>query len=139
MYQSDYILRLIEQMGTLLRRVLSALREHRPDEVLELTDGALETALGMSSAAHGSLTGEALVAVLGGGGNVDPGLALVVGEALLRRGQAHTLLGQEPSARHELERAEAVLLVATGEEAAGRARELLGELAQLRDGAGYDR
>lgn len=130
MYQSDYILRMIEQMGTLLRRIIAALREARPEEALELTDEALELSLGMGPEVFGSLTGEGLVMLMSAGGDPDPAQAVLVGEVLVRRGEAHAALGDAERARWELERARAVLEIATDmgtPEQANAARELLGE------------
>lgn len=139
MYQSDYILRLIEQMGVLLRRIVAALREVRPDEALELTDEALELSLGMGPEVFGSLTGEGLIMLLGAGGDPDPAQALLVGEALVRRSQALAALGNEERARWESDRARAVLEIAIeagSPEHAAAARGLLGDLDDSELGSG---
>jgi hypothetical protein len=47
-YQSDYILRIIEQMGSLIRRALERFREGGdPEESLELTEQAVGLAVDM--------------------------------------------------------------------------------------------
>ena len=48
-YEQDYILRLIQRVGVFLRAIVSALREHRPDDALELSEEALHHITGLSS------------------------------------------------------------------------------------------
>ena len=40
-YQTDWLLRQIEQMGDVLRRLVAALREHRPEEAIALSREAV--------------------------------------------------------------------------------------------------
>lgn len=68
MYQSDWLLRQIEQMGDALRRLLAALREHRPEEAIELSREAVLELLDTDPGLVDALTGDGLVRVLSAGG-----------------------------------------------------------------------
>ena len=128
MFQSDYILRVIEQLGALVRRMLSALREARPEETLELSDEALGLALDLDPGVALALTGEGLLTFMGAASEVDPTQALMVGEVLAARAHAFDLLGDNERFVAESERAAIVLraVFEHGEdEQVARARELL--------------
>lgn len=131
MYQSDYILRMIEQLGVMVRRLLAALREARPDEALKISDEALEVALDLDRDVVATLTGEGLVTYLGAGGEPDSRQALLVGQVLAGRAEACARLGDESASAAETARARVVLeIVAVGddEEAAATAAEALRSL-----------
>jgi hypothetical protein len=135
MFQSDYILRMIEQMGVALRRIMDRLAEQRPEEALELTDEAVGLALDVDPETALQLTGDGLLMLMGGGGDPDPKQALLLGEALFLRARARFDLGQPSEARVELDRARTVLQAATNTDLAedeARARELLAETESLR-------
>jgi hypothetical protein len=135
MFQSDYILRMIEQMGAVLRRIIDRLAAQRPDEALALTDEAVGLALDVDPETALQLTGEGLLMLMGGGGEPDPKQALLLGEALVLRARARLDLGQPSEARIELSRARVVLEAATHTDLAedeARARELLAETETLR-------
>lgn len=131
MFQSDYILRMIEQMGVMLRRILDRLAEQRPEEALGLTDEAVGLALDVDPDTALQLTGDGLLMLMGGGGEPDPKQALLLGEVLSLRARANTDLGRVDAARMEAERARIVLDAATRTdlaEDAERAQELIASL-----------
>ncbi len=131
MFQSDYILRVIEQLGVLVRAMLDALREARPEEALRLSEEALGLGLGLDADVALALTGEGLLSFMGAGGEIDPTQALMVGESLFVRARAWALAGDPQRQRTETERARVVLeaVRASGaDEQSVRATELLAAL-----------
>lgn len=133
MYQSDWLLRQIEQMGDVLRRLISALREHRPQDAIELSREAVAGLLDTDPDLIDSLTGDGLVTLLSAGGELDTFRAHMLAELLLARADAHTMSGEPAEAEVERERAKA-LLEATFPEVEGsdaeRVAELLGWLEE---------
>jgi len=63
-YQDDTILRLIEQMGGLIRRALESMRESGNVESYELADEAVGLALGMEPDLVARLSPQALTSML---------------------------------------------------------------------------
>jgi hypothetical protein len=131
-YQSDWILRQIEMMGVMFRRMLDALRDHRPDEVLDLSDEAIGELMGTDVGLLDSLTGEGLVTFLGIGGEPDVYRMHMLAELLLARAEAHEQLGGTGEADAERGRARALLRAARSEiedeQQVARVDELLGWL-----------
>lgn len=62
--QQDYILRLIEQLGAVIREALGKSRGKDPDERLELAGEAIGLALSMDAATASNLTPASLAALL---------------------------------------------------------------------------
>lgn len=108
MYQQDYILRQIEMMGVLMRRMLDAIREGRPDESLELVEQTL-TELGAGPDLIDSLPVEGLLAMLSAGGELDTGRAALLGVALMSRSAAAEAIGDAEEASRDRARAQALL------------------------------
>jgi hypothetical protein len=134
MFQSDYILRMIEQMGAMLRRILDSLRDHKPAEALEHSEEAVGLVLDVDPDTALSLTGDGLLMLMGGGGDVDPTQALLLGQVLALRAEACVQQGDDAQASREAERARIVLEVALGserEEDVEAAREYLQRLDDL--------
>ncbi len=109
MFQSDYILRVIEQFGTVLRKMLASLREARPEEALELSEQAIGIALDMDPELALSLDAESLIFLIGMGGNPDPVRLLMLAEALAIRFEALRDSGNLEAAEREKDR---VLVIA---------------------------
>lgn len=131
MYQRDYILRLIEQAGAALRRLLAEIREQRPEEALETADAAVALVLDTSSELASSLTDEGLVVFLSAGGGVDVERAVMLAELLAGRADAFEAAGRPAEAGESRRRAAALLSAAVaeaGEEAVEQLR------TALRDG-----
>lgn len=97
-YQSDYILRIIEQFGSVLRRMLSAITEQRPAQVLDASTEALELAMGMDPATVLALDGPSLLALVKAGGDAAPATALMVGEVFALRARAMEMGGSDGAA-----------------------------------------
>ncbi|MDP2299814.1 MAG: hypothetical protein Q8M55_03770, partial [Actinomycetota bacterium] len=83
MYQSDWLLRQIEMMGHAFRRLLDAIREHRPDAAVEISREAAGELLESDPAIIDALTGEGLVTLLSAGGELDVFRAHMLGELLV--------------------------------------------------------
>lgn len=128
MYQSDWLLRQIEQMGDVLRRLVAALREHRPDEAVTLSREAVRELLDTEPELIDALSGDGLVTMLSAGGTLDTFRAHMLAEVLIARAEALELQGHAAEAAAERGRARALLLAAAplvdGPELA-RVRELL--------------
>jgi len=127
-YQSDWLLRQIEQMGDVLRRLVAALREHRPEDAIELAREAAGDLLETDPDLIDALSGEGLVALLSAGGSIDTFRAHMLGELLVARAEALAMAGLPDAAAAERVRArvllDALLPLAEGAEAA-RVAELL--------------
>ncbi|MFU8891386.1 MAG: hypothetical protein ACNA76_06990 [Anaerosomatales bacterium] len=131
MYERDYILRLITQVGRMLTAMLHAIREQRPDDALETAREAVAALLDADIALADAMTGEGLVTFLAAGGRTDVLRSRMLGELLMVRADAYAAVGREASATAERARARTVLEAAApaadGEEA-GRISELLEQL-----------
>lgn len=109
MFQSDYILRIIEQFSTVLRRMIASMREARPEEALELSEEALGLALDMDPKLALSLDAESLMFLAGMGSEPDPVRLLLLAEVLAVRVEAFRASGELEAAEREHAR---VLVVA---------------------------
>lgn len=107
-YQSDYVLRLIEQMGGLVRRALQSLREGSDEESYDLADEAIGLALDMDPSLVARLSPHSLTALLDMN-NLDDRVIELVGEALLVQADALESSGELVEARVRREQSAAVL------------------------------
>jgi len=127
-YQTDWLLRQIEQMGDVLRRLIAALREHRPDDAVALSREAVEELLDTDADVIDALSGEGLVTLLSAGGALDTFRTHMLAELLVARSDALEMQGRTAEAAAERGRAR-VLLEAVAPRAEGaderRAAELL--------------
>ena len=134
MYEEDYLLRIINMMGVFLRAMLSALREHRPDDVRESAGQALTLLLGMPPALADSLTPDGLVTMLSVGDRFEAKRGVLAAEVFVRRALADDMSGLTESALADRVRArrllEAALLEGDDEDVA-TAEALLDELDAL--------
>jgi len=132
-YQSDWILRQIEMLGVMFKRMVNALREHRPDEVLEVSRDAAGELLETDADLIDVLTGNGLVALLSAGGSLDVFRAHMLGELLAARVEALEDLGRPVEAARERDRALALLraaLPSAEDEEADRVGEVIGWLEE---------
>ena len=109
MYERDYIMRLITQVGPMLRAMLHAVREHRADDSLEIARDAVEALVDTDIALADAMTGEGLVTFLTAGGALDVVRARLLAEVLLVRADAFDEAGLHERADHERVRAREVL------------------------------
>jgi hypothetical protein len=114
-HQSDWVLRQIELMGALIRRMLSSLREQRPDDVIRLADEAVAGLLELDASLADALTGEALVSLLSAGGTLDVDRAAMLGEVLAIRASAHRDAGNLEERSPDAERARRLIEAVSGE------------------------
>lgn len=134
MYQSDWIMRQIEMMGRAFRRLLDALREHRPEEALEAWYEAVGELLEADPIITEGLTGEGLVTLLSAGGALDVYRAHMLGELLVARAAAFEECGE--TSRAEVERVRArMLLAAALPLAEGADADRIAEVLSWLDGA----
>ncbi len=131
MYETDYILRIIQQMGAILRRMMDELRGERPGDVYETSREALQLLLGLPPALADSLTADGLVALLSPGGIFDPERGRLAAEVFVRRAQAGVMAGLDESAAAD--RVKALRLIELtiqhgNDDDAAEARALAGEL-----------
>lgn len=109
MYQTDWLLRQIEQMGAVLRRLVAALRERRPDDVITLSREAMTDLLGSDADMIDALSGEGVVTLLSAGGELDTFRAHMLAELLIARADALAMLGRPADAAAERQRARVLL------------------------------
>jgi hypothetical protein len=133
-YETDYILRIIQQMGAILRRMMEQVREEEPGEVYETSREALQLLLGLPPTLAGSLTAEGLVALLSPGGMFDPERGRLAAEVFVRRVQAGLLAGLPESVAADRVKAQRLIdltLEYGGDEDVAEARALAIELGAL--------
>ena len=131
MYEEDYLLRIIQQMGVFLRAMLAAQRDHRPDEIRETSREALTLLLGVPPALTDSLTPDGLVTLLSVGGRFEIVRGVLAAEVFVRRALADRMSGLSESAAADEARARRLIdevISEGGDENAERARALLEEL-----------
>lgn len=109
MYQQDYILRQIEMLGSLLRRMLQSIREGRTDEPLEMIAEVFEDVSGASPDLIDALPVEGLLSLLSAGGQLDEGRTALLGMLLLERAGAYEARGDSAAANDQRTRAMALL------------------------------
>jgi hypothetical protein len=109
LYESDYILRIIQQMGAILRRMIEELRGEKPGDVYETSREALQLLLGLPPTIADSLTCDGLVALLSPGGLFDPERGRLAAEVFVRRAQAGAMAALPESAAGD--RAKALRLI----------------------------
>lgn len=140
MYEKDYILRLIQSMGVMLRAMIVGLREHRPEDVRETSREALTLLLGVPPVLTDSLTPDGLVTLLSVGGRFEAKRGVLAAEVYVRRAQADDLSGLPESAAADRTRARRLIeatITAGDDEDVECARGLLAELdAPSGEGAG---
>jgi hypothetical protein len=130
-YEKDYILRIIQQAGALLRAMLVSLREHRPDDVIETSREALTLILGIPPELTETLAPSGLVTLLSAGGTFDAKRGRLVAEVFVRRAQAERMVGLPESGEADVAKALRLIgaVIESGDpDDAGEARALLAEL-----------
>ena len=132
MYERDYILRLITQVGRMLTAMLHAVREQRPDDALETAREAVSALLDTDIALADAMTGEGLAAFLAAGGRTDVLRSRMLGELLMARADAYEATGREGAAAAERARARTVLEGAVTDAEGEEAERIATLLDQLR-------
>ncbi|MDO8964929.1 MAG: DUF6483 family protein [Coriobacteriia bacterium] len=131
MFENDYIMRVISQIGVMLRAMLSDLRATKTGQVYETSREALQLLLGLPPSLADQLTADGFVTMLSTDGTFDAQRGRLVAEILTRRAQAFALDGEPARARTERLKAERlVALVAEygDDDAVAEAEALRGEL-----------
>ncbi len=127
MYERDYILRLITEVGRMLQSMLQAIREHRPDDALETAREAVTALMDTDVTLIDTMTGAGLVTFLSAGGSIDVLRSRMLGEILIARAEAYDAVGRSAAAEHERSRAITVLRAARSQ-ADGEERDRIEEL-----------
>ena len=115
MHQTDWLLRQIEMMGDAFRRLLAALREHRPEGAIAVSHEAIGELLGTDPTVVDILTAEGLLTMLSAGGSLDVYRAHMLGEMLAARAEALEQLGRYTQASADRARARILLAAALPE------------------------
>lgn len=116
-YQRDYILRLIEQLGQFVARLLEV-AAHKPEEAVRLCDQAYQRAVGVGSAAASRLEPDELLGLLPDEGGRDPRLIALLARLLVTDADLHEFAGKPEEAfrRHRLALGALARLAALGAE-----------------------
>jgi hypothetical protein len=107
-YQSDYVLRLIEQMGGLVRRALEMLRMGNEEEPYELAEEAIALALDIDPRVASRMSPQSLTSLLELN-NLDDRVIELVGEALIVQADALERTGELVDAGVRREQSAAVM------------------------------
>lgn len=135
MYEEDYILRVIDQMGIMLRAMLSEVRQKKTEQVYETSRESMQVLLGLPPTVAETLTADGFVAMLSVGGEFDTKRGRLVAEVLTRRAQAAARSGDAEVAASEAVKATrliALVIEAGDDDDVAEARALA---EQLRDPA----
>lgn len=102
MYQRDYILRMIEQAGGMVGRVMQLARNRRLEEAMELLQQAMKEMLGLGSKLIGALSVKDLVALLSKDGELDSAKVLAMGDLMKAQADLEREVGMKrlPDGRH---------------------------------------
>lgn len=106
-YQSDYIMRLIEQVGGLMRRAVEVFRDGSDDQSYELTDEAIGLIFDMDPAVATRLSPQSLASLVEMR-NVDDRIIEVVADALDLQRSVLERNGEIVGARVRKEQADAI-------------------------------
>ena len=93
MLRKDYILRLIEQLGVALERILALKRDGQAHQALKEIEQACEKYLGLDPRVISAASGEALLTLMSMGGKFDPRRAVLLGELLREEGELYEMEG----------------------------------------------
>lgn len=103
MYQRDYIMRLIEQFGQALQRILKVKEAEQFDAALHEISQAGKTLLGLDMTLLRALDDRQIVEFLTTSDGLDSGRCLVIAELFLQEGEITALLGEtEESIRDDI-------------------------------------
>src|SRR5215469_10476158 len=93
MLRKDYIMRLIEQLGVAMERILALKQNSQTHEALKEIEQACEKYLGLDPRIIGAASGEALLTLMSMGGKFDPRRAVLLGELLREEGELYEMEG----------------------------------------------
>lgn len=112
MYQQDYILRIIETVGAIFRRMVFLIQNGCLVEALMLSREAVKLASDTDPVLIDSLTADGILQLFSIGGTLDASRAALIGMALRHRASALAASGDLEEAALQREKAEALLAVA---------------------------
>src|SRR5215467_3213306 len=91
MLRKDYIMRLIEQLGVAVARIIALKNNNQAHEALKEIEQACEKYLGLDPRVIGAASGEALLTLMSMGGKFDPKRAVLLGELLKEEGELYEM------------------------------------------------
>ena len=91
MLRKDYIMRLIEQLGVAMARIISLKQNNQAHEALKEIEQACEKYLGLDPRVIEAASGEALLGLMSMGGKFDPRRAVLLGELLKEEGELYEM------------------------------------------------
>lgn len=109
MFENDYIMRVIAQVGVMVRAMLAKLALKDGEAALETSRDALQLLLGLPPGLADSLTADGFVALLSPSGAFDPKRGRLTAEVLVLRARAHEVSGDEIRAASERAKAQRVI------------------------------
>jgi len=95
MYQRDYIMRMIEQLGVFLTRILKLKEAEKFDAARMEIDRAGKTLLGLDMSLIRALSDEKIISLLQPTGSLDSGKCLLIAELLREEGDICERQGKE--------------------------------------------
>ncbi|AEI45840.1 DUF6483 family protein [Paenibacillus mucilaginosus] len=123
MYQRDYILRMIEQAGVMVGRVMHLARNKRMQEAVELLQQAMKEMLGLGSKLIGALSVKDLIALLSKDGELDSAKVLALGDLMKAQSELQREGGEEAAAQRTAKKSLELLLIGREYDARGELRE----------------
>jgi len=91
MLRKDYIMRLIEQLGVAMERILALKHDNQAYEALKEIEQACEKYLGLDPRVISAASGEALLTLMSMGGKFDPRRAVLLAELLKEEGELYEM------------------------------------------------
>jgi hypothetical protein len=91
MLRKDYIMRLIEQLGVAMARIIALKNNNQAHEALKEIEQACEKYLGLDPRVIEAASGEALLGLMSMGGKFDPRRAVLLGELLKEEGELYEM------------------------------------------------
>lgn len=104
-FQRDYLMRLIEQLGTMLRAMSGHVEVLENDEALETSREGLSLLFRLPTGMVESMTPDGLVAMLSAGGGLDAERALLTADVFALRAKAQAQAGNSTAAISDAARA----------------------------------
>lgn len=133
MFENDYIMRIIAQVGAMIRAMRDKLAQREDEAVLETSRDALQMLLGLPPGMADFLTADGFVALLSPSGPFDPKRGRLTAEVLVVRALAHEGAGdadRAASSRVKAKRVIALVLEHGDDDDRAEAAALLEQLAE---------
>ncbi len=130
-YQQDYILRLIENVGVMLQRIMDLMQRGKAAEALVTTDEAVGILVGVDSPVVDSMTVSSVATFLMVGAELDVPRCILLARLWAERAEALEVEGDAEGGRRQRVRAAELLRLATDEARGEEAEEIRTALAEI--------